>query len=216
MAQKDILLVWIAWCGKGTQARALEEHFGESIQYFEPGSILRAFTSNDNIIGDYAKSFTNAGKLLPESFMQHILELVFDSVHPDTRLLIDGFPRLYAQKALFDTTMQAHGRDFMVIHLSVPDDIVRQRLSHRRICSSCGTTYSLTATPWITQCPTDGTLLTTRADDLSDDAVTERLDLFHKETMPIIDGYAAEGKVVTVDGTQSIEKITHDILEKLE
>lgn len=212
---KDILLTGIAWSGKGTQARALEANFGDKVQYFEPGSILRAFTSNDNIIGDYAQSFTSAGKLLPDGFMQHVLGLVFASLHANTRLLVDGFPRMYAQKPMFDNAMKQHDRDFIVFHLAVPDEIVRQRLFHRRMCPTCGTTYSMILQPGVTHCPADNTLLTSRVDDLSDEAVSSRLEIFHKETMPIIDEYTTEGRVITIDGTQSIEKVTADILKHL-
>lgn len=67
---KDIVIAGIAGSGKGTQARALEEEFGDKVQYFEPGAVLRALSSNDNVVGDFAKKYTSAGKLLPDEFIR--------------------------------------------------------------------------------------------------------------------------------------------------
>ncbi len=125
---KDILLAGIAGSGKGTQARALEEMFGDKIQYFEPGSILRALSSNDNVVGDYAKKYTSAGRLLPDPFIKGVLNLVFASLEDSSRLLVDGFPRMYGQKKMFDDAMKETGRDFIMFHLVSPEEEAIKRL----------------------------------------------------------------------------------------
>lgn len=125
---KDILLAGIAGSGKGTQARALEEAFGDKIQYFEPGSILRALSSNDNVVGDYAKKYTSAGRLLPDAFIKSVLGLVFASLEGDSKLLVDGFPRMYSQKKMFDESMKETGREFVMFHLVVPEEEASKRL----------------------------------------------------------------------------------------
>jgi adenylate kinase len=212
---KDILIAWIAGSGKWTQARALEKHFGEDLQYFEPGSILRAFTSNDNIVWDYAKTFTSAGKLLPDAFMRSVLGLVFASLEPWKRLLIDWFPRMYGQKKMFEDAMVEHSRDFIIFYLDISDEEAEKRLFHRKICSVCGTTYSTLLQPWITSCEVDSTILSTRVDDQSVAAVHERCKIFHNETYPIISDYEKVGKVVKIDWMLSIEDITSEILKHL-
>lgn len=209
---KDILIAWIAGSGKWTQARALENALWNNLQYFEPGSILRAFTSNDNIVGDYARTFTSSGKLLPDAFMKSVLGLVFASLHEWNRLLIDWFPRMYSQKKMFDDVMSEHGRDFVIFHLDISEEEAKNRLTHRKICSSCGTTYSAVLEPGIVHCIEDGTKLSTRVDDKSAEAIAERFALFHKETAPILDEYKQAGKVVLIDWTKSIEDITKEII----
>ncbi len=212
---KDILIAGIAWSGKWTQARALEKRLGDNMQYFEPWSILRAFTSNDNIVWDYAKMFTSAGKLLPDAFMKSVLGLVFASLHEGNRLLIDGFPRLYAQKKMFDDVMQENGRDFIIFHLDLAEEVAQDRLLHRKICSACGTTYSTTLDPGIEVCKEDGTALSTRVDDQSIDVIQERFSLYRNETKPILSEYDLAGKVVHIDGTKSIDEITNIIMEHI-
>ena len=212
---KDILIAWIAWSGKWTQARALEKQLGDNLQYFEPGSIFRAFTSNDNIVWDYAKMFTSAGKLLPDAFMKSVLGLVFASLHEWNRLLIDWFPRMYSQKKMFDDVMTENKRDFVIFHLDISEEEAQNRLLHRKICSACGTTYSTIVDAWITHCKEDGTELSTRVDDQSVEAIKERFKLYHSETAPILAEYTTAGKVVKIDWTQNIDNITKEIIANL-
>ncbi len=213
---KDILLAWIAGSGKGTQARSLEKELWNQIQYFEPWSIFRALTSNDNIVWDYAKAYTSVGKLLPDDFMKWVLGLVFASLEEGRQLLIDWFPRMHGQKRMFDEVMQEHQRDFIIFHLDIADDIAYQRLLHRKICANCGTTYSNIIEPGITHCHHDNTALTTRVDDQSKSAIQERFALYHTETKPLLDEYAAQGKVVNIDWSLSIDNITEKIIKHLD
>lgn len=212
---KDILIAWIAWSGKWTQARALEKQLWNDLQYFEPGSILRAFTSNDNIVWDYARTFTSSGKLLPDMFMKSVLGLVFASLHEWNRLLIDWFPRMYSQKKMFDTVMSENNRDFIIFHLDITEEEAQNRLLHRKICSACGTTYSTLIDQWITHCKEDNTELSTRVDDQSVEAITERFKLYHTETAPILTEYEQAWKIVKIDWSKTIEDITAIILQHI-
>lgn len=212
---KDIVIAGIAWSGKWTQARALEEKFGDKVQYFEPGAVLRALSSNDNVVGDFAKAYTSAGRLLPDEFIKSVIGLVFASLHKDSRLLVDWFPRMYSQKKMFDEAMAHTGRDFIIFHLLVPQDIATQRLLGRLICPTCWTTYNVHLHGDITTCPEDGAILKKRNDDQSMDAIQERFDAFHEETKPILDEYKNEGKLVEIDGTKSVEEVTAQIMAHL-
>jgi adenylate kinase len=119
---------------------------------------------------------------------------------------------MYSQKKMFDEVIHENGRDFVVFYLDISEEEANNRLTHRKICSSCGTTYSTILNPGITHCTEDGTELSTRVDDQSAEAIAERFALFHKETKPILDEYVAAGKVVLIDGTKSIEDITKEII----
>ena len=122
---------------------------------------------------------------------------------------------MYAQKVLFDEAMTAHKRDFIIFHLDITDDQAMERLLHRKICPSCGTTYSTVLEPNITHCHEDNTLLTTRIDDQSHDVVQERFSLYHSDTKPLLDEYNTSGKVVHIDGTLPIDEITDSIIDHL-
>lgn len=212
---KDIVIAGIAGSGKWTQARELRSHLWDKVQYFEPGSIYRALASNDNIIGNYTKSFTSIGKLVPDTAKRAIIDLVFACLDKWNILLVDGFPRMLSQKKMFDEAMQRTDRDFMVFELVVSEQEAIQRLEHRTLCPSCGATYSDLIHGAIDHCPDDNSILQRRGDDSSPDAIKERFRLFYQDTQPCLKDYKKEWKLVQIDGTQSIEAITQEIISYL-
>lgn len=185
------------------------------MQYFEPGAVLRSLTSSDNMVGNYTKSFLSAGKLLPANFMRGLLTLVFSSLHEGNRLLIDGFPRMYEQKKVFDEVMAERKRDFVIFYLYITDEEAINRLSTRLVCPTCNATYSTHLEGNMTYCPHDGTRLIKRTDDTSLEAVQKRIALFHEETSKLLEEYEQEGKLIKIDGTQDIHSITKEIIEHL-
>jgi adenylate kinase len=117
---------------------------------------------------------------------------VFASLDEDNTLLVDGFPRMVSQKKMFDDAMQKSQRDFVVFELVISEDEAIKRLASRSICSTCGATYSTLLHGDITHCPLDHTLLQTRDDDRSQDAILERFKLFIKDTKPGLEEYQKE------------------------
>jgi len=212
---KDIVIAGIAWSGKWTQARELLQHLGQNVQYFEPGSIYRALSSNDNIAGNYTKKYTSTGRLVPDRFTESLIGLVFASLDEDNTLLVDGFPRMYSQKKMFDDAMKQSGREFIVFELVISEENAIKRLKNRSICPSCGATYNTLLDGAITHCPLDHTLLQIRDDDRSEDAIRERFRLFYQDTKPGLEDYQKEWKLVQIDGTQSIKAITQEIISYL-
>gem|GEM_PF-3586859 len=93
--------------------------------------------SNDNIAGNYTKKYTSTGKLVPDSFTESIIGLVFSSLDKDNTLLVDGFPRMYSQKKMFDIAMKKSQREFVVFELIISEEEAIQRLENRSICPSC-------------------------------------------------------------------------------
>lgn len=213
---KDILIAWIAGSGKGTQSREIQNYLGENIQYFEIGNVFRAFSTTDNIIGNYTKQYTSNGRLLPDSFFKPFLRLVFACTEKDKPLLIDWFPRMYSQKAMFDNIREEEKRDFILFHLQLSEEQATERLLHRKMCPVCGTTYSDLLTPWITHCTEDNQELITRTDDQSLQAIKERFKQFHEQTERIINEYREEWKVVDIDGNLPIAEITKIMIGYLE
>ena len=213
---KDVLIAWIAGSGKGTQARELKKNLWKNIQYFEPGSVFRAFGSNDNIIGNYTKQYTSTWRLLPDAFFKNVIWLVFTCLEEWNRLLVDGFPRMYSQKKMFDDIVATQNREFVVFNLELSDELAKQRLLNRKMCPVCSTTYSDILTPWITNCTEDWKELVVRSDDQSQDAIAQRFAAYYSDIKRVVDEYRQEGKVVDIDGTLPIEDITKIMIDYLE
>ena len=120
---------------------------------------------------------------------------------------------MYSQKKMFDTAMSNAQRDFLVFELVISEQEAMTRLANRMLCPSCGTTYSSLLHGEISTCPDDGATLQIRDDDRSQEAIQERFKLFYQDTKPGLDEYVTEGKLIQIDGTQSIEAITQEIIK---
>lgn len=122
---------------------------------------------------------------------------------------------MHSQKKIFDDAMWAANRDFVVFHLVIDEDEAVKRLQWRLFCPTCGTTYNEHIHGDIKYCPQDSALLKRRSDDMSMEAIQARFDAFYQETKPILDEYKTEGKLIEIDGSQSIEDVTLQILSHL-
>lgn len=122
---------------------------------------------------------------------------------------------MVTQKKIFDEVMEEIQRDFVVFHLIISEDEAINRLMGRLICPTCGTTYNTRLHGDITICPHDNASLQKRTDDQSVDAIQERLNAFHRDTKPLLDEYKKQGKLIEIDGTQSIEMISKEIMAYL-
>ena len=122
---------------------------------------------------------------------------------------------MYSQKKMFDTAMSNAQRDFLVFELVISEQEAMTRLANRMLCPRCGTTYSSLLHGDIKTCPEDGATLQIRDDDRSPEAIQERFRLFYQDTKPGLEEYLSEGKLIQIDGTQSIEDITQEIISHL-
>ncbi len=181
--------------GKGTQSAVLSEHYGAP--HISTGDMLREAVSNATPIGLEAKSYMDAGRLVPDEVMLGVVQERLSQ--PDVvagGFLLDGFPRTIVQaEALMGLTPIDAAVD-----LVVPVDVVIERISSRRVCSSCGRIYSVDEPPaegWT--CDTCGAEVVQRADD-TPEAVSKRLDAYTTETQPTIEWFDGKGALVTVDG----------------
>ena len=181
--------------GKGTQSAVLSEHYGAP--HISTGDMLREAVSNATPIGLEAKSYMDAGRLVPDEVMLGVVEERLGQ--PDVvagGFLLDGFPRTIVQaEALTGLTPID-----VAVDLVVPVDVVIERISSRRVCSSCGRIYSVDEPPaegWT--CDTCGSEVVQRADD-TPEAVSKRLEAYTRETQPTIEWFDGKGVLVTVDG----------------
>jgi adenylate kinase len=200
--------------GKGTQCTRLARHY--IVPHISTGDMLRAAVKEGTDFGRKAQEYMSRGDLLPDDIIIGVVgeRLVKD----DTRTrgyILDGFPRTVGQaEALAELTTEAPID--LAIDLEVPEDIVLLRISNRRVCVDCGTNYSVQAPPrydWI--CDVCGGDVVHREDD-TPDAVRKRLDLYSKETEPLIAYFERQRILAAIDGIGSADEVTGRIVAAIE
>jgi adenylate kinase len=200
--------------GKGTQAARLAEHYG--IAHVSTGDLLRAAAAAGTPAGKEAEQYMNRGELVPDDLVLRIVEERFaEDGLADQGFVLDGFPRTLAQAEKLEEILAGHPLD-VVINLDVPTEIVLDRIAGRRVCENCGTTYHVSAPPkddWT--CDVCGGRVVQRDDD-TEEAVMRRLELYEKETVPIIDYYRKLGKLAVVDGTGDSDEVFERLVQQVE
>lgn len=206
-----IVMLGAPGAGKGTQAKKIASKFG--IPHISTGDLFRENISNETTLGKKAKVYIDQGFLVPDEL---VLELIMYRLsNPDCKdgYVLDGFPRTIPQaKALDDTLNNINDKIEYTIEVEVPDEVIIDRMAGRRACLKCGRTYHVeTLRPKAEGiCDFCGTQLVLRDDD-KPKTVKKRLEVYHKQTQPLIDYYREQGILHTVDGTGEIEKIHEEI-----
>jgi len=197
--------------GKGTQSSRLSSHYGAP--HISTGDMLRAAVANATPIGLEAKAYMDSGRLVPDEVMLGVVEeRLAERDVVDHGFLLDGFPRTVPQaEALGGFTAID-----VAIDLQVPEEVVLERISSRRVCQSCGRIYSVEVPPasdWT--CDTCGGEVVQRADD-TPEAVAKRLAAYATETQPTIDWYEAAGVLVDVDGLGTPDEVTERLIAAID
>jgi len=200
--------------GKGTQCTRLARHY--IVPHISTGDMLRAAVKERTDFGRKAQEFMSRGDLLPDDIIIGVVGERLDKQDTKTRgYILDGFPRTVGQaKALAELTA-AEPLD-LVIDLEVPEDVVLQRISDRRVCEDCGTNYSVQTPPrydWI--CDNCGGNVVHREDD-TPEAVRKRLDLYSKETEPLIAFYEQLQLLAAIDGIGTADTVTGRIVSAID
>ena len=203
----NLILLGAPGAGKGTQAELLVHKL--SIPAISTG-MLREAIANGTELGKKAKSYMDAGNLVPDEL---ILGIVADRVaQPDCAggFILDGVPRTLAQAE----ALEAKGVKIdHVVSIEVADSEIEGRMTGRRVCSKCGASYHVVANPPKVEgiCDACGGELIIRKDD-APETVRNRLKVYHATTEVLKDFYGKLGRLVEVNGSQSIEKANEDIL----
>ncbi len=196
-----IIMLGAPGAGKGTQAKMIAKEYG--IPHISTGDIFRANIKEGTELGKEAKTYMDAGQLVPDELTVKIL---LDRVAKDDckdGYVLDGFPRTIPQAEVLDEALTKLGDkiDF-AIDVDVPDENIVRRMGGRRACVTCGATYHIEHVPPKKEgiCDTCGSELILRDDD-KPETVSNRLKVYHDQTQPLIDFYTEKGVLKSVDGT---------------
>ena len=206
-----IIMLGAPGAGKGTQAKKIAELC--KIPHISTGDIFRANIKEGTELGKKAKSYMDAGELVPDEL---VCDLVVDRIQQDdctNGYILDGFPRTIPQAEALTNALNAIEQKLAhALNFDVPDENIIKRMAGRRSCVGCGATYHVEFNPPKVEgaCDVCGEELVLRDDD-KPETVKNRLAIYHKETEPLIEYYKAQGLVSTIDGTQSMDKVSEDI-----
>ena len=196
-----IVMLGAPCAGKGTQAKMIAEKY--MIPHISTGDIFRANIKNGTELGKQAKEYMDKGQLVPDELTVKIL---LDRVAQEdckNGYVLDGFPRTIPQAEVLDKALTELGDHIdYAIDVNVPDENIIKRMSGRRACLTCGATYHIEHVPPKKEgiCDACGNELVLRDDD-KPETVKNRLDVYHKQTQPLIDYYTEKNILKTVDGT---------------
>ncbi|MDN3019681.1 adenylate kinase [Paenibacillus sp. BSR1-1] len=212
----NLVLMGLPGAGKGTQAERIVEQYG--IPHISTGDMFRAAMKEGTELGLQAKSFMDKGELVPDEVTIGIVRERLSKDDCEKGFLLDGFPRTVPQAdALENLLVDLNKKIDYVININVDKSILMERLTGRRICKDCGSTYHLVFNPPANEgtCDKCGGELYQRADDNAE-TVQNRLDVNIKQQEPLLTFYETKGYLRTIDGQQDIRKVFADIEQLLE
>lgn len=201
----NIIFLGPPGAGKGTQAQRICNAL--NIPQISTGDILRRAIKDQTPTGLKAKSYIDAGKLVPDDV---IIDIVRDRLAQDDAkngYILDGFPRTVPQAEALEGIAKIDA----VIDLDVADEKLIARLSGRRVCLKCGATYHVSMLDGKTTCAACGEELVQRDDDKAE-TVLNRLTVYHNQTAPLVDFYQNKGLLRVIDGDQDMDTIFASIM----
>jgi adenylate kinase len=210
-----LLLVGAVGAGKGTQASILSKRFG--IPHLASGNLFRAAMAAGTPLGEEAREYMERGELVPDEITIGMFMEELARPAAARGAILDGFPRTVGQARALDGTLAEQGeRIRRVIYIEVPTDVLVRRVAGRWVCPQCGTPYHEdTDPPQVAgRCDRDGAALRQRDDDRPE-VVRARLERQVPPMLEVVDHYERAGVVDRLDGTQSIERVTEEILERI-
>lgn len=202
-----IVMLGAPGAGKGTQAKMIAKEC--NIPHISTGDIFRENIKNGTALGAKAKTYMDQGLLVPDEL---VCDLVVDRIQQDdcsNGYILDGFPRTIPQAEALENALTEIGQKLdYAIDIEVPDENIIRRMSGRRSCPKCGAIYHVVNNPPKVEgkCDVCGTELVFRADD-KEETVRNRLDVYHKQTQPLIDFYKERNVLKEVDGTKSMDDV---------
>ena len=209
MTELNLILLGPPGAGKGTQAERLTDDF--NLPYIATGNILRAAVKDETPLGKQAKTFMDAGELVPDEVISGVILEAVEGAAARDGFLLDGFPRTVAQADALGAGLDGLDRHLTAaILIEVPDAEVMRRMSGRRVSVKTGRVYHVEFDPpkYEGRCDVDGSRLVQRDDD-KPETVQHRLEVYREQTAPLISYYERRGLLRRFDGTRSPTEV-HD------
>lgn len=215
MAPTYIVMLGPPGAGKGTQAKKIAQEL--DLVHVSTGDLLRENVKNETELGVLAQQYMNEGELVPDDVTVRMVEERLSRHDCEDGAVLDGFPRNPFQVEALDGLLDELGGEVSAApYIKVPSDVLVERLSGRWMSPSGRVyheKYNPPAVKWIDDI--DGSQLYQREDD-KPETVRHRIEVYHEQTSPLIEYYHGQGVLVEIDGTQSIEKVTEDIMKAVE
>lgn len=211
-----LILMGAPGSGKGSYAAVLKEHY--RVPHISTGEIFRDAIEKKTPMGLIAKTYIDKGNLVPDDITNEIVKERLQQKDCENGFLLDGYPRTIAQAESLTEILDELGITLdAAVNLEVDDDLIVRRIVNRRSCPKCGKGYNLITYPPKKEgiCDICNTPLFTRKDD-NEETVMSRLDVYNKQTRPLVDYYDKLGKLVSIDSNGTIEDTVNDIIKTLE
>ncbi|HEY3412985.1 MAG TPA: adenylate kinase [Armatimonadota bacterium] len=202
----QLILLGAPGSGKGTQAKLIVQQHGWL--HLSTGDVLRKNVADGTPLGAKAKPLMESGQYVPDDLINAMVEDQLDRPEGRGGVVFDGYPRTINQAQALDALLERKGRPVqLVLHLEINPEALIARLSGRRVCTGCGAPYHTVSMPPLKEgvCDACGSPLMQRKDD-SEETVRTRLEVYQKQTAPLLDYYAAQGKLRAVDAAEGVEK----------
>ncbi len=197
--------------GKGTQANFLTKKY--NIAHISTGDILRTHMNNKTPIGIEIFDIMNQGKLVSDDIVIRLVKERIKEADCKNGFLLDGFPRNISQAEVLSEIVKDLDA---VVEINVPDEVIVERMSGRRVCPNCGKVYHMVYNrpKELGRCDTCGTNIIQRKDDEAE-TVLSRLKIYHLQTSPLVEYYQKKGLLLSFDGTENLEVLKEKIIAAL-
>lgn len=208
----NLIFLGAPGAGKGTNAELIAKKY--SLASISTGAILREAIKNETEMGKKAKAIIDDGKLVPDDTIIAIIKERLSNSDCEKGFILDGVPRTLVQARMID---ELGIRIDKVINFEVSEDVVLERLSGRRVCADCGSTYHIKNVKSKTEgvCDRCGGRLIIRKDD-QPETIKERMSVYEDMTKPLVDYYLKTGKLISINADKEIEKTSLEISVALE
>ncbi len=211
-----LILLGAPGVGKGTQAKKIMEKY--RIPQISTGEILREQVQDKSQLGLQVKKILESGNLVPDDIMLEIVRHRLSRNDCQNGFILDGFPRTIPQAEGLDRLLGQAPKDRVrVVEIYVPEETIIERLTSRRICSGCGKDYNLRVNPPPEdgKCTVCGGFIVQREDD-KEETIRQRLQVYHRQTAPLVTYYKNKECYRRVDGRVPIEQVFQDIEDFLQ
>ncbi len=202
-----LVLIGPQGSGKGTQAKVISEEF--NIPHISTGDLFRENIANNTDLGKKVKDLINRGELVPDSIVVDMLKSRLLEKDAKKGFVLDGYPRNVDQIKMLEKITKID----VALLIDVNDKISIRRISSRRQCKKCGKIYSLELHKNIKKCECLGELY--QREDDKEEAVKKRLQQYHEKTKPVIDYYKKQKILLDINGDQTVDNVSKDIIKSL-